>query len=88
LAAAVLAVPGVAALHAGTFGEVASYLPGRRVVGVRCNDGQVEVHIVVLWGVPVAATADAVRSAVAALGARTVDVTVQDVVDPAAATAP
>ncbi|MFD4183444.1 hypothetical protein ACFWPB_20405, partial [Rhodococcus sp. NPDC058514] len=34
IADAVLAVPGVAGLHGGMFGEVATYLPGRRVLGV------------------------------------------------------
>lgn len=35
IAGAVLAVPGVAALHPGPFGEVATHLPGRRVPGIR-----------------------------------------------------
>ena len=61
IAATVLAVPGVASLHPGTFGEVASYLPGRRVVGVRRDGQTVEVHVVLLWGAPVLATAEAVR---------------------------
>ena len=41
IAAAVLAVPGVAALHPGMFGEVGTYLPGRRVTGVRITDDEV-----------------------------------------------
>ena len=34
VAAAVIAVPGVAFLHGGVFGEIGTYLPGRRVSGV------------------------------------------------------
>ena len=33
VAAAVLAVPGVAGLHGGAFGDVATYLPGARIAG-------------------------------------------------------
>ena len=39
VAAAVRSVPGVAGLHAGMFGEVGTYLPGRRVAGIRIVDG-------------------------------------------------
>ena len=84
VAAAVRAVPGVAALHTGSFGEVATYLPGRRVPGIRLLEDRTEVHVVLTWGVPVLATADAVRAAVRPLVHTTVDVTVEDVVDPQA----
>ncbi len=84
VAAAVRAVPGVAALHTGSFGEVATYLPGRRVPGIRLLEDRTEVHVVLAWGVPVLATADAVRAAVAPLVDASVDVTVEDVVDPLA----
>ena len=43
LAAAVRAVPGVAALHPGMFGEVGTYLPGRRVPGIRTVGDVTEV---------------------------------------------
>ena len=59
---------------------MASYLPGRRVVGVRREGRTVEVHVVLHWEAPVLATADAVRLALTALGAAAVDVVVQDVV--------
>ena len=39
VAAAVLSVPGVHDLHGGVLGEVATYLPGRRVNGIRLLDG-------------------------------------------------
>lgn len=87
VAAAARSVPGVADLHTGAFGEVATYLPGRRVNGIRLRDDTTEVHFVVTWGSPVLVTADQVRAAVAALVSTPVDVTVEDVVDPEAAAA-
>jgi len=47
IAAAVAAVPGVARLHGGEFGEIATYLPGRRVAGIRLTADRCEVHVVV-----------------------------------------
>jgi hypothetical protein len=44
--AAAAACPAVAAVSAGMYGEVATYLPGRRVSGIRVNDTDVEVHVV------------------------------------------
>ncbi|MBP2390548.1 Asp23/Gls24 family envelope stress response protein [Aeromicrobium fastidiosum] len=82
VASAVLAVPGVNALHAGVFGEVATYLPGRRITGVRLGDDACEVHVVLDWGTPVLQTADAVRVAVEPLVDGPVDVTVQDIAAP------
>jgi uncharacterized alkaline shock family protein YloU len=80
IAGAVLAVPGVAALHPGMFGEVGTYLPGRRVTGVRITDDTVDVHVTVHEGVDLRGTAAAVRDAVARVTARpTVDVTVEDI---------
>jgi uncharacterized alkaline shock family protein YloU len=83
IAAAVLAVPGVADLHPGMFGEVGTYLAGRRVPGIRITDNSVEVHLTVAFDAPVRETAAAVRSAVAAMmpGA-TVNVTVEDMMAP------
>jgi uncharacterized alkaline shock family protein YloU len=90
VAAAVLTVAGVAGLHAGMFGEVGTYLPGRRVPGVRITDDVIEVHVTLFFGAPVRETAARIRTAVAPLVASgRVDVTVEDVVAPAAApTAP
>jgi uncharacterized alkaline shock family protein YloU len=80
IAEAILAVPGVAALHPGMFGEVGTYLPGRRVTGVRITDDGVDVHVTVHQGVDVRGTAAAVRDAVARVTpGSTVDVTVEDV---------
>ncbi len=80
IAAAVRAVPGVANLHTGAFGEVATYLPGRRVGGIRLLPGRCEVHVVIRWGSPVLATAAAIRAAAAASVTGPVDVTIEDVV--------
>ena len=88
VAAAARAVPGVFDLHSGSFGEVATYLPGRRVVGVRRTPQRCEVHVVVTPGRPVLDIAHDVRSAVVALVHTPVDVTIEDVVDPSAGTTP
>ncbi len=81
IAAAVTAVPGVVSLHAGSFGEVATYLPGHRVPGIRTRpDGVIEVHVTLSYGVPVRDTAARVRAAAATVVADVVDVTVEDVV--------
>jgi uncharacterized alkaline shock family protein YloU len=80
VAALVRSVPGVVGLHGGVFGEVATYLPGRRVSGVRITPERVEVHVTLSWGEPVRATAEVVRDRVAELTGVPVLVTVEDVV--------
>lgn len=76
----VRAVPGVAGLHPGMFGEVATHLPGRRVIGVRVLADRVDVHVSLVPTAPVRTTAAAVRAAVAAVCAgMPVDVTVEDI---------
>lgn len=82
VAAAARAVRGVADLHTGAFGEVATYLPGRRVTGIRLADEVTEVHVVLTWGAPVLETAERVRAAVAGLVDTPVDITVEDVAGP------
>ena len=57
IAAVALAVPDVTRLHAGRFGEVATYLPGRRVTGVKIGDDLIEVHVVVAGQIPLQRTA-------------------------------
>ncbi|MBC7275784.1 hypothetical protein [Nocardioides sp.] len=79
VAAAVLAVPGVHDLHAGAVGEVATYLPGRRVNGVRMREPGCSVHVVLDWGMPVLDTTAAVRQAVRPYVSGPVDVTVEDI---------
>jgi hypothetical protein len=76
-------VPGVHSLHPGMFGEVATYLPGRRVAGVRITDNTIDVHVVVDADAKVRQTAAAVRRAVADVyPAHSVDVTVEDIGSP------
>ncbi|WP_308190936.1 hypothetical protein [Pseudonocardia terrae] len=93
VAAAVLSHPAVARLDGGPFGSVASYLPGRRVIGVRADEpdeahggsaaGPVEVSVVVRW--PAGVSLPVLAGEIAALvrdvaGERPVDVTVADLV--------
>ncbi|WP_137149517.1 Asp23/Gls24 family envelope stress response protein [Mycolicibacterium sp. CR10] len=80
IAEAVSAVDGVAGLHGGMFGEAATYLPGRRVAGIRLDEHGTEVHVSLLFGYPVRPTAEAVRDAVAPLVSGPVHVTVEDVI--------
>jgi hypothetical protein len=78
IAEAVRLVPGVAGLHGGAFGEVATYLAGRPIVGVRITEYRTEIHLTALVGYPVHDLADAVRTAVRGLTGTPVDITVED----------
>jgi hypothetical protein len=79
VAAAVLACPAVAALDGGRFGEVASYLPGRRVPGIAISEGRVSVQVR-SWWVPAAELASEITAALAPLtGIRLVSVTIADI---------
>lgn len=83
VAAAVLAHPDVAALHGGIFGSVVTYLPGRRVTGVRLGDpGEpVELGVVLRLHRPIPDVVGDLRGVVSALcSATAVDITVGDVV--------
>jgi uncharacterized alkaline shock family protein YloU len=88
IAAAVTACPSVSGLSGGVAGEIATYLPGRRVTGVRVNPGSVEVHVVARYGAPLQTLDSEVRAAVQAaapvFGGQplTVDVIVADVENP------
>lgn len=86
VAAAVLAVPGVTSLHGGAFGEVGTYLPGRRVTGVRTQANQIEVHVVVAGDIHVLHVAEQIRAVVAPLAMRPVNVFIEDI-DPASSSA-
>ena len=81
----VRSVPGVAGLHADMFGEVATYLPGDKVPGIRIGEDGTEVHIAITGQFPVRHVAGAVQEAVARLVPGTVDVTVEDIQPPPAA---
>ena len=70
----------VARISTGPFGEVATYLPGRRVPGVRLRDGRLEIHVVACWGAEVAELAAEVRKAVRTVaGEVPIDVHVDDI---------
>lgn len=84
VAAAVTACPSVSHLVQGGPGEqVATFLPGRRVGGVRVTDEAVEVHVATRWDVPIPLAASEVRAALATLaGGRAVTVAVEDIDEP------
>jgi hypothetical protein len=80
LAAATLDCPAVAGLHPGGTKFVATYLAGRRVVGVRAEDDRVLVSVVLARGASVQALEKQVRDALAPLvEGREIDVHVADV---------
>ena len=87
VAAAVTACPSVAHLATGGLtGQVATYLPGRRVEGVRVTEDAIEVHLATRWDVPIPQAAAEVRAALAPLaGGRPITVAVEDIDDPQAA---
>ncbi len=82
VADAVRQVPGVVDLHGGVMGEIGTYLPKRRVLGVRLRPDSTEVHVTLLYGAPVRETASAVRAAVGRIVPGAVDVVVEDVASP------
>ena len=83
VAAAVQGCTGVAALDGGPFGQVASYLPGRKVTGVVVGDGRVTVQVRSRWGVPAPDLAALIAAVLAPLtGHRSVDVVIADIDDP------
>jgi len=79
IASVVGAVPGVAGLDGDSAGGVATYLPGRRVSGVAERGDRVTVSITAVPSGNLRALAERVRSAVATVDARPVDVIVADV---------
>ena len=80
IAATTLACTAVAGLDEGGTRAVATYLPGRRVVGVRVEDRRVVVSVVLASGFSVRLLDAQVRSALAPrIVGRDVDVYVADV---------
>ena len=79
IAAAVLACPTVAGLSGGIAGEVATYLPGRRVTGLRIDDATVTVHVIGRYGPTMTEISNQVTRAVTPLaGGRQVGVVIED----------
>jgi hypothetical protein len=75
-------------LDGGPLSGVATYLPGRRVPGIRISDGRLEVHVRGAWNVPVATIASQIRSALAALApGMPIDIVLTDVAEPGQAKA-
>lgn len=80
VAAAATACPGVDSLDGGAVGSVVSYLPGRRVAGIRIGADSVTVQAKIVWGIPVAEAGHQIQQAVAGLVAnRRVDVVISDI---------
>jgi hypothetical protein len=85
VAATVRACPGVDELHGGQPGGIATYLPGRRIDGLRVDRYAIEVQVRARWGTPAMEVAAQIRGALAVIAAgRRIDVTIADVTDPAA----
>lgn len=82
IAHAVLAVPGVEDLHRGVHGEVATYLPGRRVNGIRLRESGCEIHVVLAWDSAVAGSSERIRAAARPWVTGPIDVTVEDFAEP------
>lgn len=79
IAAAVLACPAVAGLSRGPLSSAVTFLPGRRVEGVRVDEDRVKVAVVAAYGTPIILLTEQVRAAVRPLvGGRPVDVHVAD----------
>lgn len=79
IADAVRRCPDVVRLSGGRFGDVGTYLPGERIVGVAVRETEVEVRVVAAYGRPLADVAEEIRAAVAApAGGRRVAVTIDD----------
>jgi hypothetical protein len=83
VAAAVQGCPAVDDLDGGALGGVATYLPGRRVPGIRIGADRVEVHVRAVWDQPVSLVAGQIRQALADLvGDRAVDIMLTDIAVP------
>ena len=83
IATAVLACPGVAGLGSGVIGELATYLPGRRVSGIRVSTTLVELEICAAWGFPAQQIAEQILTALAGVvTGRPVEITIVDIAPP------
>ncbi len=81
--AAVRGCAGVDGLHGGQPGGISTYLPGRRVDGVRIDTCVLEVHVRACWGIPASEVANQIRHALAfAAAGRRIDVVIAELADP------
>jgi hypothetical protein len=83
IVSAVLACPLVAGLHGGRKGEAVTFLPGRRITGIRITVDEVAIHVVAHYPAVMDQVAGQIRRAVAphASGLR-VDVVIEDLAIP------
>ncbi|WP_018157440.1 hypothetical protein [Demetria terragena] len=79
LAESVRDVPSVLDLHGGVMGEVGTYLPGRRISGIREYDDRWEIHVTARLGYPLAEVSRQVRDAASAhVPGVPIDVVIED----------
>ncbi len=79
LAAAVQQVVGVVALGGGGPLQPTTYLPGRRVTGIRSSTDRIKVAVTAALGIPITVVADRIRAALAVQAqGRPVDVHIAD----------
>jgi len=79
IAATVRTCPSVVDLAGGPFGEVATYLPGQRITGIRVSEDRIAVHLVGRYGTPIPVLAAEIRAAVTFLArGRPIDIRVED----------
>lgn len=77
---AVAACPGVHQVGSPGLAGVTTYLPGRRIPGIRISPDSVDLEVVAAWGFPVPLVAGQIRAAVRGLvKARPVDITIADI---------
>jgi hypothetical protein len=85
VAAVVRGCPGVSGLDGGGLGEVASYLPGRRVQGVAVRADSVTVQVRSRWGVSAPDLLSQITAVLSPLiGGRRVEVMIADIDEPPA----
>jgi hypothetical protein len=81
IAIAVTALPHVAGLHSGRFGEIATLLPGRRIPGVRIRPDEITIGVTGHYPATVTEIGDDVRAAVGPVD-RPVHVRIGDIAPP------
>jgi hypothetical protein len=76
----VLACPGIAGVGSTLPGALATYLPGRRVTGIRVNPDSIELEVCTRWNASAAQVGAALQAALKKQAAgRRIDVTIVDI---------